>query len=325
MLSVGNIIFNNTKLFLAPMDDVTDLPFRTICKELGADITVSEFIAADALIRDVEKTKQKILSGKNEKPFGIQLFGNEKESMCKAAQIIESHQPDFIDINWGCPARKIASKGAGSGMLKNIPLLLEITKEIVKSVNLPVTVKTRLGYDENNKCIVELCEQLQDIGVKAITIHGRTKSQMFKGESDWTLIGKAKANPNIEIPIIGNGDINSAQKAYQMKELHKVDAIMIGRAAIGNPWIFRECRQKLDYNTDMQPPTIEERVRICKKHLLLTLEHKGEGVGLLEMRKHYKPYFKGINEFKPYRIKLLTTNDVNELIDTLDEINYKFN
>ena len=324
MLSVGNIIFENTKLYLAPMDDISDLAFRTICKELGADVTISEFVASDALIRNIEKTKRKMLFHSEERPFGIQLFGNNKDTMCEAARIIETFQPDFIDINWGCPAKKVAGKGSGSGMLQNIPLLIDITKEIVKSVHLPVTVKTRLGYNEDNKCIVELCERLQDIGVQAISIHGRTKTQMFKGDADWTLIGKVKANPYIKIPIIGNGDITTGEKALVMREKYKVDGIMIGRAAIGNPWIFKECRQLFDNKDDFKTPTIKERIEICKKHLSLSLENKGDFTGLLEMRKHYKAYFKGIDDFKAYRIKLLTSTNVNEINELLEEIKIKF-
>ncbi len=322
MLSVGNIIFDTTKLFLAPMDDVSDVSFRTICKELGAEITISEFVASDALIRNIEKTKRKMIFSPEERPFGIQLFGNNKDTMCEAARIIESFQPDFIDINWGCPAKKVAGKGSGSGMLQNIPLLVDITKEIVKAVKLPVTVKTRLGYTEDTKCIVELSEMLQDVGIQALSIHGRTKMQLFKGEADWTLIGEVKANPTIKIPIIGNGDITSAEKAWQMKEKYQVDGIMIGRAAIGNPWIFRECHQRLD-NKQIQEPTLNERVEICKKHLFLSLKYKGEHTGLIEMRKHYKAYFKGIDNFKSYRIKLLTSNSVNEVVEILEKINEK--
>ena len=323
MLSVGNIIFDTPKLFLAPMDDVSDVSFRTICKELGAEITISEFVASDALIRNIEKTKRKMIFSPEERPFGIQLFGNNKDTMCEAARIIESFQPDFIDINWGCPAKKVAGKGSGSGMLQNIPLLVDITKEIVKAVKLPVTVKTRLGYNEDTKCIVELSKMLQDVGIQALSIHGRTKMQLFKGEADWTLIGEVKANPTIKIPIIGNGDITSAEKAWQMKEKYQVDGIMIGRAAIGNPWIFRECRQRFD-NIQIKEPTLNERVDICKKHLLLSLKYKGEYTGLIEMRKHYKAYFKGIDNFKSYRIKLLTSNSVNEIVGILEKINENF-
>ncbi|HOF15655.1 MAG TPA: tRNA dihydrouridine synthase DusB [Bacteroidales bacterium] len=324
MNNLDNIFSGGTKLLLAPMDDITDFSFRTICKELGAEITISEFVASDALIRNIEKTKRKMFFLPDERPFGIQLFGNNKETMREAAIIIETYQPDFIDINWGCPAKRVAGKGSGSGMLKNIPLLLEITEDIVKSVKLPVTVKTRLGYDDNSKCIVELSEKLQDVGVQAITIHGRTKTQMFKGEADWSLIGAVKANHRITIPIIGNGDIVSAEQALAMKEKHRINGIMIGRAAMGNPWIFKQCRALLDNDTISYEPTISERIEVCKKHFLLSVEYKGEYTGVLEMRKHYKGYFKGINDFKTYRIKLLSLINVKDIVELFDEINYKF-
>ncbi len=321
---LNNIFLNKTQLLLAPMDDITDLSFRSICKELGADITISEFVASDALIHNIEKTKRKMLFSSDEHPFGIQLFGNNKITMREAAIIIATYQPDFIDINWGCPAKKVAGKGSGSGMLQNIPLLLEITEEIVKSVQLPVTVKTRLGYNDNTKGIIDLSEQLQDIGVKAISIHGRTKTQMFKGEADWSLIGAVKAHHRIKIPIIGNGDITSAEEALKMVQTHCVDGIMIGRAAIGNPWIFKQCKALFNNNTIIDEPSIKERVTICKKHLLLSIENKGEHRGIREIRKHYKNYFKGINNFKAYRIKLLTLINVKDILELLDEINYKF-
>ncbi|MDY0015702.1 MAG: tRNA dihydrouridine synthase DusB [Bacteroidales bacterium] len=320
MLKIGNILFDSTKLFLAPMDDISDFPFRSICKELGTDITISEFVASDALIRNVEKTKRKMLFSEKDRPFGIQIFGNNKENMCNAAKIVETYQPDFIDINWGCPAKKVAGKGSGSGMLQNIPLLIDITKAIVTSVKLPVTVKTRIGYNDENKNIVELSERLQDVGVQAISIHGRTKIQMFKGEADWSLIGKVKANPKIQIPIIGNGDIISAEKALSMKNTYHVDGIMIGRASIGNPWIFKACRKSLDNQTDYTEPSISERIDTCKKHFLLSIENKGEYIGLIEMRKHYKAYFKEINDFKTFRIKLMSLNNVIEILDLFNEI-----
>ncbi|MBP7101817.1 MAG: tRNA dihydrouridine synthase DusB [Bacteroidales bacterium] len=324
MLKVGNILFDNTKLLLAPMDDISDFSFRSICKELGADITISEFVASDALIRNVEKTKRKMLFSEKERPFGIQIFGNNKENMCTAAKIVETYQPDFIDINWGCPAKKVAGKGSGSGMLQNIPLLIEITKDIVKSVKLPVTVKTRIGYNDENKIIVELSEMLQDIGVQAISIHGRTKVQMFKGEADWSIIGKVKANPKIQIPIIGNGDIISADNAIAMKNKYHIDGIMIGRASIGNPWIFKACRKSLDNLNDYTDPSISERVDVCKKHFLFSIENKGEYTGLIEMRKHYKAYFKEINDFKTFRIKLMSLNNVIEVLDLFNEIKIKY-
>lgn len=319
MLSTHSI-FAKTPLFLAPMDDITDVAFRTICKELGADVTISEFVASDALIRDVEKTKRKLKSSPIENFFGIQLFGNNKHSLCEAAKIIETYHPDFIDVNWGCPAKKIAGKGSGSGMLQNIPLLIDITKDIVKTVNTPVSVKTRIGYDTANYSIVDLCERLQDIGIQAITLHGRTKKQMFKGNADWTLIGQVKANPRIHIPIIGNGDITSAEKALEMKLKHNVDGIMIGRAAIGNPWIFKACKSLLHHEESFTEPSPTDRIDVCIKHFLLSIEHKGNVSGLLEMRKHYKAYLKGLAHIKSERIKLLTLNNVNEVLEMLNRI-----
>lgn len=314
---VSNTISDKPLLFLAPMDDITDFAFRSICKDLGADVTISEFVASEALIRDIEKTKQKLKFSPTERPFGIQIFGNNKETMCEAAQMVETYKPDFIDINWGCPAKKIAGKGSGSGMLQNIPLLLDITQAIVKSVKTPVTVKTRLGYETADKSIIYLTEKLQDVGIKAITIHGRTKKQMFKGNADWTLIGEIKSNHRIHIPVIGNGDITTPEKALEMKNKYHIDGIMIGRAAIGNPWIFNACKSLFN-NENYIEPSIVERIDICLKHLLLSIELKGEYTGILEMRKHYKPYFKGLPHFKSDRIKLLTSNNVNEIKELLN-------
>ena len=314
----SNTLSDKPLLFLAPMDDITDFAFRSICKGLGADVTISEFVASEALIRNIEKTKRKLIFSPDERPFGIQIFGNNKESMCEAAQMVEAYKPDFIDINWGCPAKKIAGKGAGSGMLQNIPLLLDITQAVVKSVKTPVSVKTRLGYDTTDKSIIDLIEKLQDIGIKAITIHGRTKKQMFKGIADWTLIGEIKSNHRIHIPIIGNGDITTAEKALEMNNKYHLDGIMIGRAAIGNPWIFNACKSLFNNEIHIDP-SMAERVDLCLKHLLLSIELKGEYKGLLEMRKHYKAYFKGLSHFKSERIKLLTLNNVNEIIELLSQ------
>lgn len=319
-MQIASYIYDRPVLYLAPMDDVTDAPFRALCKSLGADITISEFIASDALIRDVDAIKRKLKSAEDEHPFGIQIFGNNEESLCQAAQVAESYHPDFIDINWGCPAKKIAGKNAGSGMLQNIPLLIEITRAVVRSVSLPVTVKTRIGYNEESKPIVELSEQLQDVGIQAISIHGRTKSQMYKGEANWDLIGEVKKNPRIHIPVIGNGDITSPEIARQRWEKYGVDGLMIGRGAIGNPWIFQQCKAMLAGAVMPPEPDLRERARVCEQHFRWAIDYKGEHTGLLEMRKHYKPYFKGLLNLKEYKLKLLTTSEVNEVLDILQKM-----
>ena len=319
-MQIASYTYDRPALFLAPMDDVTDAPFRALCKSMGADITISEFIASDALIRDVEAIQRKLKSAAQEHPFGIQIFGNNAESLCQAAQVAASHHPDFIDINWGCPAKKIAGKNAGSGMLQNIPLLIDITRAVVRSVSIPVTVKTRIGYNEESKPIVELSERLQDVGVQAISIHGRTKAQMYKGEADWEFIKAVKNNPRLHIPVIGNGDITSAETALARWQETRVDGLMIGRGAIGNPWIFQQCKALLS-GTPLPPePDLKERARVCEQHFRMAVAHKGEHTGMLEMRKHYKPYFKGMLNLKAYKLKLLTSNDVNEVLDILQTI-----
>ena len=314
MIKIGTIQLEGTPLFLAPMENVSDTAFRLICKEFGADVVISEFASSEALIRDVKQTQTKLIFDEKERPFGIQLFGNKADSMCEAAKIAEENfKPDFIDINWGCPVKKIAGKGSGSGMLQNIPLLLDITKQVVNAVKLPVTVKTRLGWDEKDKPIVSLTESLQDIGVQAVSIHGRTRSQMYKGEADWTLIGKIKENPRITIPIIGNGDISTPEKALQAKQNYYVDGIMIGRGAIGNPWIFAAAKSLINKALPYPTPSLKERLSVCKRHFDLTIENKGEHYGILAMRKHYKDYFSGLQNFKETRLKLLTSNSLNEI------------
>ena len=313
-MKLGNIKLEGTPLFLAPMEDVSDTAFRLLCKEFGADVLISEFASSDALIRNVKQTQTKLAFSEKERPFGIQLYGNKIDAMCEAARIAEDYSPDFIDINWGCPVKKIAGRGAGSGMLQNIPLLLDITKQIVSAVKTPVTVKTRLGWDENNKPIVQLTEQLQDIGVQAVSIHGRTRSMMYKGDADWTLIGKIKENPRITIPIIGNGDITTAEQALQAKERYNVDGVMIGRGAIGNPWIFAAAKSLLKKNSLPYPtPSLKERLNVCKRHFEMELENKGKRYGIVAMRKHYKNYFRELPNFKETRIKLLTSNSINEI------------
>jgi nifR3 family TIM-barrel protein len=324
MIQIGNLQLNGTPLFLAPMEDVTDSAFRLICKEFGVDVLISEFASSEALIRNVKQTQEKLKFDDKERPFGIQIFGNQVDSMCEAARIAEEYKPDFIDINWGCPVKKVAGKGSGSGMLQNIPLLIHITQQVINTIKTPLTVKTRLGWDETNKLIIDLTEQLQDIGVKAISVHGRTRSMMYKGKADWTLIGKIKENPRITIPIIGNGDITDAHAALYAKEHYHVDGIMIGRAAIGNPWIFTSSKLLLEKNILSPPPTIRERLAICKRHFELSIENKGDHYGILTMRKHYKSYFKDLIDFKEMRIKLLTSNSLDEIRTIFQQIEEKY-
>ena len=323
-MKLGNITFTGTPLFLAPMEDVTDSAFRWICKDFGADVLTSEFASSEALIRDIEQTKCKLNFTEKERPFGIQLFGNKADAMCEAARIAETYQPDFIDINWGCPVKKIAGKGAGSGIFQNIPLMIDITAQVVKSVKTPVTVKTRLGLDEKNKPIVEVSERLQDVGIQLLTIHGRTKSAMYSGKADWTLIGKVKENPRMIIPIVGNGDVTDAEKAVEVKKRYGVDGIMIGRGAVGNPWIFPACKSALEQGIILPPPSIAERLRICRQHFQLSLQEKGEHYGIVSLKKHYKSYFREIENFKELRIQLLTSNSVEEILEIFDKIEERF-
>lgn len=303
-------------LYLAPMEEVTDPSFRHLCKDFGADVLISEFISSDALSREVEKSIRKMHFDEDERPFGIQIFGHDEDSLIAAARLAESANPDFIDINWGCPVKKVVSKGAGSAILKDIPKMIRLTKAVVDAVSLPVTVKTRLGWEEAEKPIVEAAEMLQDVGIKALTIHGRTRSQMYSGTADWTLIGEVKNNPRMCIPIIGNGDIDSPEKAVEYKKRFGVDAIMIGRAAIGSPWIFRQIK---DYLQGREPscPDYEERVNVCLKHLQMAKEWKGERTAILEMRKHYANYFKGIPHFKERKIKLMSALSIEECAEIL--------
>lgn len=307
-------------LFLAPMEDVTDPSFRYICKEFGADVLFTEFISSDGLIRDAKKSLAKLDIFPYEMPIGIQIYGHLKEPMIEAAKMAEAAKPAFIDINFGCPVNKIANRGAGSGMMRYPEKLIDITASVVKAVNLPVTVKTRLGWDENSKIIVELAEQLQDVGIAAITIHGRTRAQLYKGEADWTLIGEMKNNPRMKIPIIGNGDITSPQGAKEAFDKYGVDGIMIGRATYGRPWIFREIKHYLATGELLPEPTVKERADIARKHLLKSVEVKGERVGVLEMRRHLSSYFKALPDFKEYRMKLVTENDYREVINIINKI-----
>ncbi len=301
-------------LYLAPMEGVTDVVFRAICKEFGADILISEFISSDALIREVDQSLLKMNFSEKERPFGVQIFGHNEQTLCQAAERAAEANPDFIDINWGCPVKKVVSKGAGSAILKDIPKMVRLTSAVVKSVQLPVTVKTRLGWDETDKPIVDVTEQLQDIGIQAITIHGRTRSQQYGGVADWELIGKVKANPRLHIPVIGNGDINSGERAIAYKEKYGVDAIMVGRAAIGNPWIFRDIRNALA-GLPARQVSYEERVQLCLRHLKETALLKGERRAVLEMRLHYGGYFKAISHFKEKKIRLMKALTIAECED----------
>jgi len=322
MPNIGPIQLPPFPLLLAPMEDVSDPPFRAVCKDNGADVMYSEFISSEGLIRDAIKSKQKLDFSEEERPFGIQIFGGDEEAMSMSAKICETVQPDLVDINFGCPVKKVVSKGAGAGVLKDIDLMVRLTEAVVKSTHLPVTVKTRLGWDEQSKNIEEVAERLQDVGVQALSIHGRTRAQLYKGEADWTLIGKVKNNPRIHIPIFGNGDIDSAQKAFEYKNRYGIDGIMIGRAAIGYPWIFREIKSYLKDKTILAPPTLEERIAVCKKHLHKSLEWKGPIVGINEMRRHYTNYLKGLPGIKEFRYKLVTLTDpqaINEVLDQISE------
>ena len=319
MVKIGDISLGDYPLFLSPMDDVTDLPFRQLCKRHGADVLISEFIASEALIRDAEKSRRKMLFADFERPIGIQVFGNDEESLLRCIDVVVETHPDFIDINWGCPVRKVAGRGSGSGMLKDIPKLLKITASLVKRSPLPVTVKTRLGYDEGDKPIVTLAEQLQDVGVAAISIHGRTKSQMYRGEADWTLIAETKANPRLQIPVFGNGDLVSPEQIIEAQKRYGVDGVLIGRAAIGNPWIFEQTKALMQGVTPKEI-TIDDRVNVCREHLLAAVDFKGERQAIFEMRKHYGSYFKGLFDFKRFRIPLVTVTTLDEVLEIFEKI-----
>ena len=320
MPSIGPIILPEFPLLLAPMEDVSDPPFRAVCKDNGADLMYSEFISSEGLIRDAMKSRKKLDFSEEERPFGIQIFGGDEEAMAMSARICETVNPDLVDINFGCPVKKVVSKGAGAGVLKDIPLMVRLTEAVIKSTKLPVTIKTRLGWDDSTKNIEEVAERMQDIGVQAIAIHGRTRCQLYKGEADWTLIGKVKSNPRIKIPVFGNGDIDSPQKAKEYKERYGIDGIMIGRAAIGYPWIFREIRHYLQTGEVLPAPTLEERITVCKKHLNRSIEWKGPVVGINEMRRHYTNYLKGLPGIKDFRLRLVTLNTPEAITEVLDEI-----
>nr|MDQ3394935.1 tRNA dihydrouridine synthase DusB [Bacteroidota bacterium] len=305
MVKIGNLEIGAFPLLLAPMEDVSDPPFRAVCKENGADLMYTEFISAEGLIRDAAKSVQKLDIYDYERPIGIQIFGDNIDSMREAAAIAEAAKPEIVDINYGCPVKKVACKGAGAGILLDLPKMQSMTKEIVDNVSLPVTVKTRLGWDDNTIKIIEVAKRLQDVGIQALTIHGRTRQQMYKGEANWDYIADVKNHPDIFIPIFGNGDIDSPEKALEYKNRYGVDGIMIGRAAIGYPWIFNEIKHFLQTGKHLPPPDIKERVRVAKKHLQFSVQWKGEITGLLEMRRHYTNYFKGIPNFKPFRSRIV--------------------
>lgn len=323
-MKIQDLDLGDKPLFLAPMEDVTDPSFRYLCKRFGADMMFTEFINSDGLIRDAESCQKKLNILEHERPIGIQLYGHIIESMVEACKMAAEPNPDVIDINFGCPVKKIANRGAGSGMMKDIPKMVEMTRQIVNATHIPVTVKTRLGWDDESKHIVEIAERLQDVGIKALTIHGRTRAQLYRGEADWTLIGEVKANPRMHIPIIGNGDIDSPEKAVEHFNRYGVDGIMIGRPTYGRPWIFKEIKHYMQYGERMKPFSVEEKVAIAKEHLLKSIEFKGERRGILELRRHLTSYFKGLPNFKEIRLKLVTSDCPIELEELLTMVAQKY-
>ncbi len=320
MVKIGNISLGEFPLLLAPMEDVSDPPFRAVCKAGGADLMYTEFISSEGLIRDAAKSRQKLDIFEYERPIGIQLFGGDIGNMVGSAEIATAVNPDLIDINYGCPVKAVACRGAGAALLQDIPKMVKMTESIVKCTHLPVTVKTRLGWDEATKNITEVAERLQDIGIQALTVHGRTRVQMYKGSADWTLIAEIKKNPRIKIPIFGNGDIDSPQKALEYKNRFGVDGIMIGRASIGAPWVFNDIKHYLKTGEIAAPPDIAERVRVCREHFQFSIRWKGDRLGVFEMRRHYTNYFKGLPDFKPYRTRLVEADTAAEVHAILDEV-----
>ena len=318
MIKIGNITLSDFPLLLAPMEDVSDPPFRAVCKKHGADLMYTEFISSEGLIRDAMKSRQKLDIFEEERPVGIQIFGGDEEAMAISAGIVDAVNPDLLDINFGCPVKKVVCKGAGAAVLKDIDLMVRLTKAVINSCNVPVTVKTRLGWDFDSINIIEVAERLQDIGVQALSIHGRTRSQLYKGEADWSWIAKVKDHPRIKIPIFGNGDIDSPQKALEYKNKYGVDGIMIGRAAIGYPWFFREVKHYFATGQTLPPPTIEERLEVIRQHLRASVTWKGPRIGIFEMRRHYANYLKGIDNIKPLRSKLVMLNTMEEIEETLE-------
>ncbi|NQW42746.1 MAG: tRNA dihydrouridine synthase DusB [Bacteroidetes bacterium] len=313
MVKIADISLGEFPILLAPMEDVSDPPFRFLCKQQGADLMFTEFISSEGLIRDAVKSRQKLDIFDYERPIGIQIFGGDEEAMAMATKIVDATQPDIVDINFGCPVKKVVCKGAGAAVLKDVPLMVRLTEAVVKSTNLPVTVKTRLGWDENTKNIEEVAERMQDIGVKALSIHGRTRTQLYKGSADWSLIAKVKNNPRIHIPIFGNGDIDTPEKALEYKNRYGVDGIMIGRASIGHPWIFREIKHYLNAEEHLAPPTFQERIDACLTHFEKSVEWKGEKIAINEMKRHYSNYFKNVPHFKEHRVALVTSNSKSEI------------
>ncbi|MGV3510343.1 MAG: tRNA dihydrouridine synthase DusB [Sphingobacteriaceae bacterium] len=323
-VKIGNIDLGEFPLLLAPMEDVSDPPFRFVCKQNGVDMMYTEFISSEGLIRDAAKSIQKLDIFEYERPIGIQIFGSNIESMREATEIATKASPDLIDINYGCPVKNVACRGAGASLLQDIDKMVAMTKAVVESTHLPVTVKTRLGWDDNTKNIYEVAERLQDVGIKALSIHGRTRSQMYKGEADWQLIKEVKKNPRIKIPIFGNGDVDSIEKAANWRLEYEVDGIMIGRAAIGYPWIFREIKHFFATGEYLAGPTIAERIEVCRTHLQKSIEWKGEKTGIFEMRRHYSNYFKGIPNFKEYRMQLVQLESLSAINEVLEDIANKY-
>lgn len=323
-VKIGTIDLGNFPLLLAPMEDVSDPPFRLVCKQNGADLMYTEFISSEGLIRAAAKSRKKLDIFEYERPIGIQIFGSLIESMREAAEIASQAQPDLIDINYGCPVKNVACRGAGASLLQDIDKMVAMTKAVVESTHLPVTVKTRLGWDDTTKNVYEVAERLQDVGIKALTIHGRTRAQMYKGQADWNLIREIKRNPRIQIPVFGNGDVDSVEKAANWRLEYEVDGIMIGRAAIGYPWIFREIKHFFATGEKLAGPTLAERIAVCRTHLEKSIEWKGEKTGIFEMRRHYANYFKGIPDFKEYRMRLVSLENVDDISSVLSEVEEKF-
>ncbi len=320
MVKIANIELGEFPLLLAPMEDVSDPPFRYVCKQYGADLMFTEFISSEGLIRDAIKSKKKLDIFDYERPVGIQIFGGDEEAMAMSAKIVDATNPDIVDINFGCPVKKVVCKGAGAGVLKDIELMIRLTKAVIKSTTKPVTVKTRLGWDEKSINIMEVAERLQDVGVQALSIHGRTRAQMYKGSADWDLIGQVKNNQRIKIPIFGNGDVETPERVKEVKDKYGVDGVMIGRASIGYPWIFNEIKHFLKTGEHLAAPTIKQRVEVCKTHLLKSVEWKGERLGIVEMRRHYTNYFRGLVNFKETRMVLVTSDNLALLLETIDSV-----
>ena len=323
-MNIGNIELNSFPLLLAPMEDVSDPPFRALCKEGGADVVYTEFISSEGLIRDAAKSVQKLDIYEKERPVGIQIFGANLDSMLRAVEIVEATNPDIIDINFGCPVKKVVCKGAGAGILKDIPMMVKLTEAMAKRTKTPLTVKTRLGWDHNSIKIVEVAERLQDVGCAAISIHGRTRAQMYKGDADWAYISKVKNNPRMYIPVFGNGDVNTPERAMEMRDNYGLDGAMIGRSSIGNPWFFNQVKHFMETGTHLPSPSIEQRVLVARRHLEMSVAWKGEILGVLETRRHYTNYFRGYKNFKPYRTRMVTSNHSQEIYDILNEVLQKF-